>query len=319
MQDNKLVIGLMLVATVVVGAILLISLGSNNTEETTTDTQQESNDSVSVAEALSENNLSTLETTLEAAGLLSTVAGSENNLTVFAPTNQAFSEIQETVNSLLLPENKEKLVEVLTSHVVENKVLSSQLSDGMTVPTLSGAELKVRITDDEVYINDSKVTKADVVAGNITIHIIDKVIVSDNFGNIVETAQGTADLSTLVTAVVAAELVGNLADSNASLTVFAPVNSAFAKIQDTVNTLVTSADKQPLQYVLLTHVVGSEVFAGELRNGQEITTLSGVKLSVEISNDQVFLVGPKNRVEVIATNVLTTNGIVHLINDVILP
>ncbi|MBW7953460.1 fasciclin domain-containing protein, partial [Candidatus Dojkabacteria bacterium] len=168
-------------------------------------------------------------------------------------------------------------------------------------------------------INDSKVTKADVVAGNITIHIIDKVIVSDNFGNIVETAQGTADLSTLVTAVVAAELVGNLADSNASLTVFAPVNSAFAKIQDTVNTLVTSADKQPLQYVLLTHVVGSEVFAGELRNGQEITTLSGVKLSVEISNDQVFLVGPKNRVEVIATNVLTTNGIVHLINDVILP
>lgn len=319
MQDNKLVIGLMLVATVVVGAILLISLGNNNTEETTTDTQQESNDSVSVAEALSENNLSTLETALEAAGLLSTVTESETNLTVFAPTNQAFSDIQETVNSLLLPENKEKLVEVLTSHVVENKVLSNQLSDGMTVPTLSGAELKVRITDNEVYINDSKVTKADVVAGNITIHIIDKVIVSDNFGNIVETAQGTGDLSTLVTAVVAAELVGNLADSNASLTVFAPVNSAFAKIQDTVNTLVNSADKQPLQNVLLTHVVGSEVFAGELKNGQEITTLSGVKLSVEISNDQVFLVGPNNRVEVIATNVLTTNGIVHLINDVILP
>ncbi len=96
--------------------------------------------------------------------------------TVFAPTDEAFAALPEgTVENLLKPENKDQLISILTYHVVPGKVMSTDLTDGMTAETLQGGELTVDL-DNGVMINDATVTTADVETSNGVIHIVDKVI-----------------------------------------------------------------------------------------------------------------------------------------------
>ncbi|MDX2270537.1 MAG: fasciclin domain-containing protein [Cyanobacteriota bacterium] len=119
----------------------------------------------------------TLAAALEAADLVETLKG-EGPFTVFAPTDEAFAALPEgTLEELLKPENKEKLVEILTYHVVAGEALSTSLKDG-EVETVEGAAVEVKINAEakEVMVNDAKVVQADVKASNGVIHVIDKVI-----------------------------------------------------------------------------------------------------------------------------------------------
>jgi uncharacterized surface protein with fasciclin (FAS1) repeats len=96
---------------------------------------------------------------------------------VFAPTNEAFAALPAgTLESLLKPENKDQLVQILTYHVVSGKVMSTDLKDGMKAKTVQGSEVKIGVSKDGVTVNDAKVTKADVGASNGVVHVIDKVI-----------------------------------------------------------------------------------------------------------------------------------------------
>ncbi len=98
-------------------------------------------------------------------------------LTVFAPTDEAFAKLPEgTVDSLLQPENKEKLVSILTLHVVSGKVMSTDLSDGATAPTLQGQELTFAIDGESVRVGEATVIAADIGASNGVIHVIDTVL-----------------------------------------------------------------------------------------------------------------------------------------------
>lgn len=133
--------------------------------------------------------------------------------------------------------------------------------------------------------------------------------------NIVETAIATEDLSTLVAAVEAAELVEALSDESAELTVFAPTNEAFAAIQETVDTLLLPENQEALQDVLLFHVVEGRVMSGDLSDGMEVTTLNGDTLVVTIDEGMVLI----NGAEVVVADVETSNGIVHLIDTVLVP
>ncbi len=120
--------------------------------------------------------LSTLVAAVKAGDLVGVLQG-DGPFTVFAPTNEAFAALPEgTLEMLLKPENKEMLVSILTYHVVSGKVMSTDLSNGMTANTVNGAAITISINDKGVKINDSSVVTADIIASNGIVHVIDKVI-----------------------------------------------------------------------------------------------------------------------------------------------
>lgn len=126
--------------------------------------------------ASANENLSTLVTALDAAGLVETL-NSEGPFTVFAPTNEAFEALPEgKLEELLKPENKMKLKSILTYHVVAGKVLSSDLEDGQVVTTVEGSEVTISIGDSGAMINEAGISEADIEASNGVVHIINKVI-----------------------------------------------------------------------------------------------------------------------------------------------
>lgn len=126
--------------------------------------------------AAANGSFKTLVAAVQAAGLVDTLKGA-GPFTVFAPTDEAFAALPAgTVEDLLKPENKEKLVEILTYHVVAGKVMSTDLKDGMKAATVEGAEVTIDL-DGGPMVNDAKVVTADVAADNGVIHVIDKVLI----------------------------------------------------------------------------------------------------------------------------------------------
>lgn len=126
--------------------------------------------------AVSQDILSTLVAAVKAGGLVETLKG-KGPFTVFAPTNEAFAALPAgTLESLLKPENKDQLVQILTYHVVPGKVMSTDLKDGMKAKTVQGSDVKIGVSKEGVNVNEAKVIKADVNASNGVVHVIDKVI-----------------------------------------------------------------------------------------------------------------------------------------------
>ncbi|WP_420386987.1 fasciclin domain-containing protein [Roseivirga sp.] len=149
------------------GAILLMTL-------TVSQSQAQSKDIVDLA--VGNENLSTLVAAVKAGGLVETLKG-EGPFTVFAPTDEAFAALPKgTLEMLLKPENKDKLVAVLTYHVVSGKVMSTDLSNGQKAKTVQGENVSVDISYGNVKISGAKVIAADVKASNGVVHVIDKVI-----------------------------------------------------------------------------------------------------------------------------------------------
>ncbi len=138
--------------------------------------------------------------------------------------------------------------------------------------------------------------------------------------DIVVLATETPSLSTLVTAVKAADLVSTL-QGKGPFTVFAPTNDAFNALPaGTLDTLLKPENKSQLASILTYHVVPGEVMAADLKDGQEITTVQGGKLKVSITDGKVFLIDAKgNKVQVEMADVDASNGVVHVINGVLLP
>jgi len=128
--------------------------------------------------AIASKNCKTLTAAVTAADLVETLQ-SEGPFTVFAPTDEAFADIQDDVDELLQSENKEKLAKVLTYHVVSGAVMAADLVDGQELTTVQGGKLKVSIEDGEVMVGDAIVTTADVIASNGVIHIVDAVLLPD--------------------------------------------------------------------------------------------------------------------------------------------
>lgn len=144
---------------------------------------EQSNTIVDVAS--SSEDFSTLVTAVQAADLVETLQ-SDGPFTVFAPTNDAFSKLPAgTVDTLLMPENKDQLASVLTYHVVAGKTMASDLSHGMKITTVQGQQLTVEITGDAVMLVDANgskatVTQTDLQASNGVVHVIDSVVLPKN-------------------------------------------------------------------------------------------------------------------------------------------
>lgn len=134
-------------------------------------------DKSNIVETASANpDFSTLVAAVQAAGLADTLSG-EGPFTVFAPTNAAFEKLPEgTVDNLLLPENREQLVAVLTYHVVAGEVTAEQVVALDSATTVNGQDVAISVDGEQVRINDATVTTADIKASNGVIHVIDTVI-----------------------------------------------------------------------------------------------------------------------------------------------
>ena len=126
--------------------------------------------------AVAAGSFKTLAAAIEAGGLIETLKG-RGPFTVFAPTDEAFAKLPEgTVESLLKPENKEKLVKILTYHVVPGKVMASDVVKLSEAKTVEGSKVKITVKESKVLIDNSKVLKTDIRTSNGVIHVIDKVL-----------------------------------------------------------------------------------------------------------------------------------------------
>ena len=257
--------------------------------------------------------VSTLEAALEAAGLV-TALQADGPFTVFAPRNQAFDALgADVVQALLEAGNADLLAEILTFHVVPGvAAFSPDLSDGQTVTTLQGEELTIGVSGSTVTVNGATVATADVEATNGVIHIIDAVLAPEL--DIIDAAVLNG-FPTLVELVRTGGLEATLRSDNggAGFTVFAPTEAAFAA-------LPAVPTGQALVDVLTYHVVSGTVGSGDLSDGQVVTTLQGETFTVGIDGSSVTLTDQGgNKVNVVATDVQATNGVVHVIDGVILP
>jgi uncharacterized surface protein with fasciclin (FAS1) repeats len=249
-----------------------------------------------IADVASENgSFNTLVSLLAATGLDSEVSDPTKTFTVFAPTDAAFTALgQETLTAL--QGDTEALKNILLYHVIaEQKVMSDAAisvanSEESLVAMGNGSNAALSTTGATLFINDSAISAANVMADNGVIHVLDKVIMppkdmGEPTKNVVQTASDTDSLSTLVTALGVADLVDALGNPDANFTVFAPTNAAFKKIpSDTLNALL--ADKDALGAVLKQHVLASSVSSlnAFAANGAEVETLQGNKLSVNLVN-----------------------------------
>lgn len=250
---------------------------------------------------------STLNVALARTGLAGVV--SRNQLTVFAPTDEAFAAIGLNNRNIASVPN---LREILLYHVVGGPVFSNQLSNGF-VPTLNGAAVEINL-ESGVMVNDANVIAADIKARNGVIHAIDKVLFPPT-ENIVEIAAGNDNFSILVAAVTAAGLADVLA-GDGPFTVFAPTNAAFEALPEgTVEALLN--DPAALTNILLYHVVSGRVYSSDLSNGP-VTTFGGKTFLVN-ANEFKITDGTGGVANIIAANIQGTNGVIHVIDKVILP
>ena len=281
------------------------------------------NDPDIVQIAQSNPELSILVEAVSAAGLVDTLKG-RDSYTVFAPTNAAFasllSELGVTKEQLLA--DKALLTTVLTYHVLPGTVRRADIPLGKAVTTVQGGIFKVDAVGTALKITDGRnrtanITAADIQAFNGVVHVIDKVILPAN-KTIVQTAQSLPDFSILVEAVVAANLQGTLSGTG-PFTVFAPTNAAFAALlaELGVSKEALLADKALLTKVLTYHVVPGRVLKADVPVGTPITTVQGDTLNI---NAALAITDQRGRrANIVATDVLTSNGVIHAIDKVILP
>jgi transforming growth factor-beta-induced protein len=254
----------------------------------------------------------TLIVALRSTRLLSTVI--KENLTLFAPSDEAFAALGlNPWNIRSLP----GLENILLYHVVEGRKYSRMLSDGF-VPTLNGAAVEIK-KDGGIMVNDAEVVRANLWAINGVTHVIDKVLLPPT-QNLVELAQSynPGEFNILVAAVIKADLVNTLA-TGGPFTVFAPVDAAFAALL--VEKGWTSLDDIPVNVltdVLLYHVVSGRVYSSDLVSGP-VTTLNGT-FNVDVSTLKITDAnGREANLIPSLLNVQATNGVVHVIDRVILP
>lgn len=215
-----------------------------------------------VETAVAAGSFKTLVAAVQAAGLVETLSG-KGPFTVFAPTDEAFAKLPAgTVESLLKPENKDKLIAVLTYHVVPGLVTAKDVKT-MMAKTVNGQEVSLKVSATGVTIDSAKVIKTDIMTSNGVIHVIDSVILpkqpEPKTPNIVETAVAAGSFKTLVAAVQAAGLVETLSGKG-PFTVFAPTDAAFAKLPaGTVESLLKPENKDKLIAILTYHVVPGKV------------------------------------------------------------
>ncbi len=263
--------------------------------------------------AVGAGSFKTLVKALEAAKLVDTLKGA-GPFTVFAPTDEAFAKLPAgTLESLLKPENAETLKLILTYHVVAGDVRAEKVVGLKSAASINGQRISVNAGKDGVRVAGSMVVKTDIACNNGVIHVVDQVMMPAT-KNIVATAVDAGQFTILAKALGAAGLVDALSGKG-PFTVFAPTDEAFAQLpKGTLDELLKPENKDKLVAILKYHVVAGRVYADQLST-MSVTTLGTGKLPIEVGNS-----GPKvGGAGVSKADVETTNGVIHVIDRVLIP
>ena len=296
------------------------------TEASTETTMAEEMAAGTIVDVAVENEFTTLVAAVEAAGLVETLQG-EGPFTVFAPTDEAFAALPDGLLESLLADT-ETLTSILTYHVVAGEVLAADVVGLESATTVQGEDISIAVEGDSVVLNGSAtVVATDVAASNGVVHVIDQVILPPTVAealaasdaeataeDIIGVARAAGSFNTLLTAVDAAGLTETLQGAG-PFTVFAPTDEAFAALgEDTIAGLLE--DTETLASILTYHVVSGEVFAADVVELDSATTVQGEDIAISVEGGNVFLNG---NAQVVTTDIVTANGIIHVIDAVILP
>ncbi len=292
--------------------------------------------------AVTNSDFSTLEAAAIQGGVAVVLSNPNPNdpsgaYTVFAPTNDAFARLGLNNADALTVLNEGFLTSTLLYHVSNGNLQGSTIMAGMTSGSALGPNRRFIRRGDDLYINGSKILATDVQADNGTVHVIDKVLLATG-ADIVQSALALKDaqvfvvpeLSFLVEALLYAELAGALVATpeGSSFTVFAPTDAAFMQLGNdlgvplTVPADVRKLPKDVITAVLLNHVIADGgKFTSEM-NGGTISPLGGTNLTLgAFNNGTLTITGNGNSAvaNMVIPDVLTTNGVVHVIDRVLLP
>lgn len=260
------------------------------------------------------------------------------NGTVFAPTNAAFAQLPapfnsaQGINSITNPKDIKFLQQVLRYHVLLGRRNAAQLPNGgyntfKTATTPGDNHVYVsRSASSDVYINgNSKVVAADVQADNGVIHVIDKVLFYPT-QDIAQIAISNGSFTALVAALKKTGLANTAFSPTSNLTVFAPTDAAFAQLPAPLNnaanisTITDAATINTLRSVLLYHLVGGRVFSADLRDGISVPMVASGNTTIGLTNGATVKGNgngaPSN---IVLTDLLARNGVVHVIDRVLLP
>jgi transforming growth factor-beta-induced protein len=271
-----------------------------------------------VQTASSDNQFSTLTMALTKAGLATTLEG-PGPFTVFAPTNAAFDELFTQLGVTGLDDlSAETLKPILLNHVLSGNIKAADVTTGYvtTLNNTAPGQNQVKalvLAGSGVTIDGSQVIATDIMASNGVIHAIDKVILP---ASVVGHAINNPDFSILVEAVVKAGLVEALSAAG-PFTVFAPTNGAFTALFATLGVSgISDLTAEQLTPILLYHVVSGNILATQVSNGNVPTLKEGSTISIVVEGTGVRLNASSN---VIATDVQGSNGVIHVIDTVLLP
>ena len=229
------------------------------------------------------------------------------------------------------------LTDILLYHVVSGKVMAADVvgMNGAMVETVGGNTFTITVDGDSVMVDDANVVTTDIETTNGVIHVIDAVIIPGSkdegmeestkdesmAADIVDTAVAAGSFNTLVAAVQAAELVDTL-KGEGPFTVFAPSDDAFAALPEGTVEALLEDPKGALTDILLYHVVSGKVMAADVAgmDGQEVETVGGGKFTIVLDGDKVMLHdGAGNMIQVVSTDIETSNGVIHVVGSVLLP
>lgn len=312
------------------------TLNTPNTPATPGILQDRSNTVVDIA--LSNPDFSTLVAAVVKTNSVGFFSQADLNGTVFAPTNAAFAQLPapfndaQGINSISNPKDIQFLRDVLRYHVVLGRRNAAQLPNGgyntfKTAITPKDNQLYVsRSVANDVIINgNSKVVAADIQADNGVIHVIDKVLFFPT-KDIAQIAISNGGFTALVAALKKTGLVNTLTAATTNVTVFAPTDAAFAQLPAPLNTAANiSAITDPgtintLRTVLLYHLVGGRVFSADLREGISVPMLAAGNTTISL-NGGASVKGSGNPAasKIVLTDLLARNGVIHVIDRVLLP
>jgi uncharacterized surface protein with fasciclin (FAS1) repeats len=270
--------------------------------------------------------------------------GAAGTLTVFAPTNAAFDALAKKLTGnanakgpdILVPANKALVKSVLQYHVLTTTVTAAAIPFGKAITPAGGGFFKIDLVSAKPVITDgrngkSNITATDIKASNGVVHLIDAVLLPAD-KNVVQTAIASSpEFTSLVAALQFAsdnnDLVNTLSGTG-PFTVFAPTNAAFDALAVELTgsatakgpDLLAPANKALLRSVLTYHVVAARVLKADISVNTPITTVQGKTFVIQATATGVAITDGRNRVSnIVATDVLNSNGVIHVIDKVILP
>lgn len=247
---------------------------------------------------------------------LNEVLRGEGPFTVFAPTDSAIISLPDDLLNGILGDSS-LLTQLLLYHVVNGEARSTDLSDGQSIRTVLGQDIVVTINNDGVFINNAKVSIADITADNGVVHVLDAVLIPDFDVTTVYDIISNSPDHTILTQVLQLTTLDSILNNpfEGPFTVFAPTDAAFEALgQDVINSLVSNPFKELFQ-ALLYHVAIGNTVSTDLSDSLVITTVLGQDVLVTINNDGIFI----NNAKVTLADLIATNGVVHVIDAVLIP